>query len=49
MNALPWTLQALAALLCGASGAMKPFMFDRISADARPSGAFHDRGDPIAV
>ncbi len=31
MNILLWILQALAALLYGASGVMKVFMFDKIS------------------
>jgi uncharacterized membrane protein YphA (DoxX/SURF4 family) len=35
MNVLLWILQILAALLYGASGVMKVFMFDRISADVR--------------
>lgn len=39
MNALLWALQALAALLYGASGVMKLFMFDRISADVPSFGA----------
>ena len=33
MNILLWVLQVLAALLYGASGTMKVFMFDKISAD----------------
>lgn len=33
MNILLWVLQALAALLYGASGVMKVFLFDRISGD----------------
>jgi hypothetical protein len=33
MNILLWVLQAVAALMYGASGTMKVFMFDKISAD----------------
>jgi hypothetical protein len=39
MNILLWVLQALAALLYGASGVMKVFMFDKISGDVRSFGA----------
>jgi hypothetical protein len=35
MNVLLWVLQALAALMYGASGVMKVFMFDEISKDVR--------------
>lgn len=35
MNTLLWVLQGLAALLYGASGVMKVFMFDNVSADVR--------------
>jgi len=35
MNILLWVLQVLAALLYGASGVMKVFMFDKVSADVR--------------
>lgn len=35
MNVLLWILQALAALLYGASGVMKVFMFEEISKDVR--------------
>lgn len=35
MNVLLWVLQALAALMYGASGVMKVFMFDQISRDVR--------------
>jgi uncharacterized membrane protein YphA (DoxX/SURF4 family) len=35
MNTLLWVLQALAALLYGASGIMKVFLFDKISQDVR--------------
>jgi uncharacterized membrane protein YphA (DoxX/SURF4 family) len=39
MNILLWVLQALAALLYGASGTMKVFMFDKISKDVPSFGA----------
>jgi len=39
MNVLLWILQALAALLYGASGVMKVFMFDKVSADVPSFGA----------
>lgn len=39
MNMLLWVLQILAALLYGASGVMKAFMFDQISKDVRSFGA----------
>ena len=39
MNILLWVLQVLAALLYGASGVMKLFMFDKISADVPSFGA----------
>jgi uncharacterized membrane protein YphA (DoxX/SURF4 family) len=39
MNILLWVLQILAALLYGASGVMKIFMFDKISADQPSFGA----------
>src|SRR5688572_11165419 len=35
MNILLWVLQVLPALLYGASGVMKLFLFDKISADVR--------------
>jgi uncharacterized membrane protein YphA (DoxX/SURF4 family) len=35
MNILLWVLQVLAALVYGASGIMKVFMFDKVSADVR--------------
>jgi DoxX-like family len=35
MNILLWVLQGLAALLYGASGVMKVFLFDQISGDVR--------------
>jgi hypothetical protein len=39
MNILLWVLQVLVALLYGASGVMKVFMFDKISADVPSFGA----------
>ena len=39
MNILLWVLQGLAALVYGASGIMKVFMFDKVSADVRSFGA----------
>lgn len=39
MNLLLWILQILAALLYGASGVMKVFMFDKVSADVPSFGA----------
>ena len=39
MNTTLWVLQALAALLYGASGVMKVFMFDKVSADVASFGA----------
>ena len=39
MNVLLWVLQVLAALLYGASGVMKVFLFDKISADVSSFGA----------
>ena len=39
MNILLWVLQVLAALLYGASGVMKVFMFDKISAEVPSFGA----------
>jgi len=39
MNILLWVLQVLAALLFGASGVMKVFMFDKIRADVPSFGA----------
>ena len=39
MNILLWVLQALAAILYGASGVMKVFMFDKVSADVQAFGA----------
>lgn len=39
MNILLWVLQVLAALLYGASGGMKVFLFDRVSKDVRSFNA----------
>lgn len=39
MNTLLWVLQILAALLYGASGVMKVFLFDKISGDVPSFGA----------
>ena len=39
MNILLWVLQVLAALLYGASGVMKVFMFDKISREVPSFGA----------
>jgi uncharacterized membrane protein YphA (DoxX/SURF4 family) len=39
MNILLWVLQVLAALLYGASGIMKVFMFDKISKEVPSFGA----------
>jgi len=39
MNVLLWVLQGLAALLYAASGVMKVFMFDKISAEQPSFGA----------
>jgi hypothetical protein len=39
MNLLLWSLQAVAALLYGASGVMKVFLFDRVTADVPSFGA----------
>ena len=39
MNILLWVLQVFAALLYGASGVMKVFMFDTVSADVLSFGA----------
>ncbi|HXT71118.1 MAG TPA: DoxX family protein [Vicinamibacterales bacterium] len=39
MNTLLWVLQILAALMYGASGVMKVFMFDKISGDVASFGA----------
>jgi len=39
MNVLLWILQVLAALVYGASGVMKVFMFDQVSKDVPSFGA----------
>ena len=39
MNILLWVLQVLAAVLYGASGVMKVFMFDKVSQDVPSFGA----------
>jgi uncharacterized membrane protein YphA (DoxX/SURF4 family) len=39
MNLALWILQSLAALMFGASGVMKVFMFDKVSADVPSFGA----------
>jgi uncharacterized membrane protein YphA (DoxX/SURF4 family) len=39
MNILLWVLQVLAALVYGASGVMKVFMFDKISREVASFGA----------
>jgi uncharacterized membrane protein YphA (DoxX/SURF4 family) len=39
MNILLWVLQILGALAYGASGVMKVFMFDKVSADVQSFGA----------
>ena len=39
MNILLWALQVLAALMYGASGVMKAFMFDKVSGDVPSFGA----------
>jgi uncharacterized membrane protein YphA (DoxX/SURF4 family) len=39
MNILLWVLQVLAALLFGASGVMKVFMFDKVSEGVQSFGA----------
>ncbi|MFN0058049.1 MAG: DoxX family protein [Planctomycetota bacterium] len=39
MNILLWVLQVLGALVYGASGVMKVFMFDKISVDVQSFGA----------
>jgi uncharacterized membrane protein YphA (DoxX/SURF4 family) len=43
MNTLLWVLQIIAALLYGASGIMKIFMFDKISGDVPSFGALPRR------
>ena len=39
MNILLWVLQVIAALIYGASGVMKVFMFDKVSKDVQSFGA----------
>ena len=39
MNIVLWVMQVLAALLYGASGVMKVFMFDKVSQDVPSFGA----------
>ena len=39
MNVFLWVLQGLAALLYGASGVMKVFLFEKVSADVPSFGA----------
>ena len=43
MNTLLWVLQAITALLFGASGVMKVFMFDKVSHDVPSFGALPRR------
>ncbi len=43
MNTLLWVVQILGALLYGASGVMKVFMFDKISGDVLSFGALPRR------
>src|SRR3954467_7047161 len=43
MNILLWVFQVLAALLYGASGVMKAFMFDKVSHDVPSFGALPRR------
>ena len=44
MNILLWVLQILAALMYGASGVMKAFMFDKISEGVQSFGALPKQG-----
>lgn len=44
MNALLWVLQILAALLYGASGVMKIFLFDKVSEGVPSFGALPREG-----
>ena len=44
MSILLWVLQILAALLYGASGVMKTFMFDKVSGDVPSFGALPREG-----
>lgn len=43
MNIILWVLQVLAALIYGASGIMKVFMFDKVSGDVPSFGALPRR------
>src|SRR3954454_241494 len=43
MNILLWRLQVLVAMLYGASGVMKAFMFDKVSHDVPSFGALPRR------
>jgi uncharacterized membrane protein YphA (DoxX/SURF4 family) len=43
MNILMWALQVVAALMYGASGVMKVFMFDKVSTDVRSFQALPKR------
>lgn len=43
MNVLLWILQILAALLYGASGVMKTFLFDKVTGDVASFGALPKR------
>ena len=47
MNVLLWILQIFAALLYGASGVMKVFLFDKISQDVPSFGALPLRDQVI--
>ena len=44
MNILLWTLQVLVALMYAASGFMKLFMFEKVSADVQSFGALPREG-----
>jgi uncharacterized membrane protein YphA (DoxX/SURF4 family) len=44
LNILLWVLQILGALVYGASGVMKVFMFDKVSADVQSFGALPHQG-----
>jgi hypothetical protein len=48
MNIFLWVLQALVALVYGASGVMKVFLFDKISGEVPSFGAL-PRQRPTAV
>ena len=48
MNILLWVLQVLAAVLYGASGVMKVFLFDKVSGDVPSFGAL-PRGGWLAL